>query len=149
MKGVDRPTGEAIYGEQGVPAPGNNPPRAFGAIGWNDSTDHLWLMGGIVGPANETSAALWNYNTATGNWTWINGSSRVDEMAVYPAEGVTAHPGARSHAPAWYGASGRLWLFGGIVSYDPYPRILRQNDLWYFEPETAPAQVDWNEAVQY
>lgn len=59
----------AVYGELGVPAPGNNPGTRFAAAGWTDSKGNFWLFGGLPQPAEEAPIFdndLWVYQPSNG-----------------------------------------------------------------------------------
>jgi len=75
---------------------------------------------------------LWKFD---GNdWTWVSGSSTVNQSGVYGAQGTAAPsnvPGARVGAISWTDSSGNLWLFGGR-GYDSSGTFGYLNDLWEF-----------------
>ena len=114
-------------GPKGVAAPGNNPGSRRYSARWTDAKGHFWLFGGdgwdcvgIHGYLND----LWEFDSATDEWTWVSGSSSVGMSAtgvrgrpgVYGKLGVAAPgnvPGGRQYAAAWSDKSGHLWLFGG------------------------------------
>ena len=48
-----------VYGTLGTPAPGNIPGGRGQAVGWTDSSGHLWLFGG--GIEEEADNDLWEY----------------------------------------------------------------------------------------
>lgn len=54
-------------------------------------------------------------------WTWIAGTSNVDQANYFTSKGVAStafSPGTREGALAWFDAVNRdLWLFGGLVYY--------------------------------
>src|SRR5262249_32567678 len=60
----------AVYGTQGIPAPGNVPGARHGSVSWIDSAGNLWLFGGGIYNSffEETDAFndLWRYSPATG-----------------------------------------------------------------------------------
>src|SRR5208283_2321704 len=72
-------------------------------------------------------------------WTWMSGSSSLDQAGVYGKRGQSAAanlPGARSATHGWTDASGKFWLFGGI-GYDENGSQDRLNDLWTYSPATG------------
>ena len=76
--------------------------------------------------------------TAPNEWTWMGGSSTVNQPGVYgtlgtPAAGNT--PGGRDSAVSWTDGSGNFWLFGGL-GYDAKGKSGELNDLWEFSPST-------------
>jgi N-acetylneuraminic acid mutarotase len=53
-----------VYGSLGAPAAGNIPGGRFNAVGWTDSSGHLWLFGGDGSDVNGNSGLLndlWRY----------------------------------------------------------------------------------------
>ena len=65
-------------------------------------------------------------------WTWIAGSSSLEEPGVYGVLGSAADsntPGAREQAMSWMSADDNLWLFGG---YNRNSALLF-NDMWRFD----------------
>jgi N-acetylneuraminic acid mutarotase len=74
-----------------------------------------------------------------GDWTWMGGSSTINQYGVYGTLGTPAAgniPGSRSAASTWTDSSGNLWLFGGY-GLDAADGInFWLNDLWEFNPST-------------
>src|SRR5688572_5018698 len=132
MKGPTTLDDPGIYGTQGVPSPANNPPaRSECAATWTDNSGNLWMFGGMgfSGRFND----LWKYEIATNTWTWMKGSSLVDQLGVYGTQGVenpANTPGARAVFSHWQDNSGNFWLFGGTQPAGSF------NDLWRYNPST-------------
>jgi hypothetical protein len=139
--------GAAVYGTEGVAAPGNTPGMREWASGWADSSGNLWLFGGggvasAQGSIAEIGAMndLWKYSN--GMWAWMAGSDQVDLDGTYGTLGTPAPantPGTRSSAASWTDPSGNLWLFGGLgTGAAPNdcatPPLCVINDLWEFKP---------------
>jgi gliding motility-associated-like protein len=112
-----------------------------GAAGWVDNNGNFWIYGGYGRAASNTASAylndLWKFDPVTQVWTWVNGASTTNVVAVYGTKGVAAptnNPGNRRYASYWKDANGNLWLFGG----DAYNNFTfnRLNDLWKFDPNT-------------
>jgi N-acetylneuraminic acid mutarotase len=129
-----------VYGTEGTPAAGNVPGSREYATTWTDSSGNPWLFGGygLSASAQGFLNDLWEFNFSTSEWTWMAGSSSVNQFGQYgtlgtPAAGNT--PGARFSASSWYDSNGKLWLFGGYGYYGNYPYNLL-NDLWLFDPAT-------------
>jgi len=72
--------------------------------------------------------------TAAGEWTWMGGSSSLDQPGVYGTLGIPAAgniPGARIWASSWTDPSGNFWLFGG-TGIDSAGGLGTLNDLWKY-----------------
>ena len=126
-----------IYGTLGVPNPSNTPGYRLSGVCWTDSTGEFWLFGGLGNGSSLVSGwlnDLWRYSG--GEWTWMGGSSGVDQTAVYGSIGVPSpsnFPGARASAASWVDSAGNFWLFGGTGfdsnRADDYGWL---NDLWEY-----------------
>jgi len=125
----------AKYATRGTEDKANKPgPRNLSAT-WTDNTGKLWLFGGDPsGGGYDNLNDLWKYNTATGNWTWVNGDSILRPKGRYGVQGVEDpdnKPPGRNAAFSWKDASGKLWLFGGTNKDLIFSRYL--NDLWSYD----------------
>ncbi len=68
-------------------------------------------------------------------WTWVSGSSSVNQLGVYGTQGTASPsnvPGARDFSVSWIDAAGDFWLFGGR-GLDGAGSIGVLNDLWRFD----------------
>ena len=116
-----------VYGTITVEAAGNTPGARHSGSTWTDSSNNLWLFGGLSGTLRNND--LWRYNPGTGRWTWMKGSSSTGQVGVYGTQGVAAAgntPGARQGATSWFTPDGNLWLFGGFNGTAFF------NDLWSY-----------------
>jgi Galactose oxidase, central domain/Kelch motif len=126
-----------VYGTQHAGAAGNGPGARVSAVSWKDQAGNFWLwggygyaQGGVLGNLND----LWEYNLASGVWTWISGSPSTAAPGAYGTQGVAAIsnvPGAREQAVGWLDSSGNFWLFGGF-GFDASGVEADLNDLWRF-----------------
>jgi len=147
MKGSGSAGNSATYGVKGIPSVSNNPGgRAWGAWSWVDSTNKLWMYGGIGYDANgkyECMSDLWKYDIGTNEWTWMQGPDSNTVSPVFGTMGVldTANsPGARAESDAsWVDHNNNLWLFGGAL-YTPQANGWSltgfANDLWKYDMST-------------
>jgi len=114
MGGSQVPYVPGVYGTLGVPASGNMPGSRLGAAAWTDNKGHLWLFGGSENDTNGSGFQndLWEFNPATNQWAWINGSEPAlnssGPSGVYTAPGAV--PGGRAYAFTWADSNGFLWL---------------------------------------
>jgi N-acetylneuraminic acid mutarotase len=134
-----------VYGALSQPASGNAPGGRFGAVSWTDSQGNFWLFGGY-GIASGPRAYygylndLWEFNSATNEWTWMGGSSSLPNnfsagAGVYGTLGTPAAgniPPGRSGAVSWIDSTGNLWLFGGF-SYSSIG-LNYYSDVWKYSP---------------
>lgn len=136
-----------VYGTRGVAAPTNTPGARSNEVRWKDASGNLWLFGGGGYGYDSTQTFgfglmndLWEFSPASGEWTWVGGSSTVNAPDDYGTQGVVAAtnmPGARDAALSWMDANGNVWLFGGAQALTGNPR----NDLWKYSP--ASNQWTW------
>jgi len=135
-----------VYGAQGVPDPANLPggrsTHGFGV----DASGQAWVFGGSGLDASgnwDYLNDLWKYDPATGQWTWMSGSSSVNQVGVYGVQGVpdpANMPGSRNRHQMWLDAAGRIWVFGGY-GLDGTGNWGDLSDLWMFDP--ASGQWTW------
>jgi N-acetylneuraminic acid mutarotase len=129
-----------IYGTKGTAAPSNVPGGREAPVSWIDSSDSLWLFGGLGSNPNTPGGLndLWKFDLTTLEWTWVSGSSTVDQGGAYGAKGIANAlniPGARDRAVSWLDSSGKLWLFGG-EGRDSANAFGALNDLWKYDSTT-------------
>ncbi|MGA7793893.1 MAG: kelch repeat-containing protein [Candidatus Acidiferrales bacterium] len=137
-------SGSNVSGNTGTynGAAGTNVPgfRNFGVVSWTDTSGNLWLFGGnelAANPATNYSGDLndlWKYNIASGQWTWVSGSSSINSNPNYGTINMAAStnvPGARDSGVGWIDSSGNLWLFGG-EGIDSTGAFGYLNDLWEY-----------------
>lgn len=131
----------ANYGTIGISAPTNDPGSRHGAACWTDASGNLWQFGGEGYASTPTMGwlnDLWKYNPATNEWTWIRGSTTINQNGKYGTMGVsspTNEPGGREFPTYWKDNSGNFWLFGGD-GWDAFGTWGRLNDLWRYDPGT-------------
>ena len=136
ISGSDTVGQAGVYGTKGTASAANMPGAKDASISWIDASGNLWLFGGegydSVG-ANSFLNDLWKFDGS--NWTWVSGSSVVDQPGTYGTQGTADAanvPGARASSISWIDASGNLWLFGG-TGYDGAGTLGSLNDLWKFD----------------
>ncbi len=127
-----------VYGSQGIASSGSIPGARDGAMSWA-SGGSLWLFGG---QGYDSTAAygflndLWEFNTATKEWTWVDGSDTAKAPGAYGMQGKPSAgnaPGARVYAPHWIDSGGKLWLLGGLGEGSTLGDGML-NDLWRYQP---------------
>ena len=133
VSGSSTPNAVGVYGTQSAAAAANVPGARAPAAFWTDAIGNFWLFGGSGTSAPSTSGFfndLWIFSPASGQWSWVSGSSNGVEGAV-PAMSV---PGARQEAAAWVDAAGNFWLFGGASPATPIAGG-ELNDLWKYQAD--------------
>ncbi len=126
-----------VYGTITQAASTNKPGARGESVSWTDTSGYLWLFGGYGYDINETLGFLndfWRFNTSSGNWTWVSGSSAVNQYGVYGTlrtSATTNTPGARELSATWADSNGVLWLFGGY-GYGSSGSVGSLNDLWKY-----------------
>lgn len=139
VNGPNTANAPGVYGSQGVAAAANVPSPRDSAATWMDASGDLWLFGGegylvSTGYFHRLND-LWKFSPASGEWTWVAGSSTFDAAGVYGTQGVAAAtnvPGARASITSWQDASGNAWLFGGYQYDDATNTRFEMNDLWKY-----------------
>jgi N-acetylneuraminic acid mutarotase len=130
------------YGTQGVADAGNEPGAREQPVSWTDDNGNLLLFGGGYDDGNAVEGYallndLWRFNVTTSEWTWVSGSSTIEQRGTYGTQGVADaanFPGARGEAVAWSDDTGNVWLFGGYGYHSGGVWPVELNDLWRFEP---------------
>ena len=127
------------YGTQGTADPSSLPGGRDVAASWIDSSDKLWLFGGIgydsVGNYSYLND-LWKYDPTALEWTWVSGSNTAGQAGIYGIRGTpdpSNVPGARGGATSWFDRQGAFWLFGGY-GCDAAGNTGELNDLWKYDP---------------
>jgi hypothetical protein len=111
------------------------------AVTWVDQSGNFWMFGGY-GYDGQSPAILgflsdlWEYTTG-GQWVFVGGSTKANQLGVYGTAGTAAStnmPGGRQEA-GWVDVSGNLWLFGG-EGYDATSTTGNGflNDMWRYLP---------------
>ncbi len=138
----DTPIHPAVFGVEGIAAPGNIPAGRASAVTWTDYAGNLWLFGGygLDSAGNQGNFNdLWEFTPGTGEWAWMGGTDTLNAAGEYGAQGSAAPanvPGARDSSVGWTDDAGNFWLFGGegLDSHGNYGDL---NDLWRFTPGTG------------
>jgi N-acetylneuraminic acid mutarotase len=139
MHGTGNINVNGIYGTLNVPSPTNAPGARWGAVQWIDNSNNLWLFSGSGFPATGLDGDLndlWKYNIGTNQWTWVKGSSVINQNGVYGVKGIgnpSNKPGGREQSSAVYSASGEVFIFGGR-GFPETGTIGILNDTWKYDP---------------
>ncbi len=141
IKGFNVTQQSGVYGTTGSAAPSNLPGGRYGAGGWVDASGDFWLFGGrgygaaasLQGYLND----LWKYNIATNQWTWVNGTTLINQNGIYGTLSVpnsSNAPGGRYFSSIWQDATGNVYCFGGYGLHSSAFGYL--NDMWKYNPST-------------
>ncbi len=138
MKGPNVTDDPGTYGTQCIEDSLNNPSaHNENRSCWMDSCGNFWTFGGVTATGSYLSKNdLWKYNTLTGNWTWVSGSTGVNDPGVYGTIGMSSPanvPPGRMGSYAWQDKNGNLWMgFGQTPTTNNY-----RNDLWRYVPDQS------------
>lgn len=131
--------GIGSYGTNNAAATTNQPGARSGATGWVDTSGNFWLFGGYGINSTGTLVILndlWEYQTSSKEWVWLNGSYNGNITGYYGAINSASSsnmPGSRYYASGWTDSSGVFWIFGGL-GYDAVGTNGRLSDVWKFTP---------------
>jgi len=131
----------AFYGTKGVPGVQNTPGGRSDYVSWTDDQGNFWLFGDD-GTVND----LWKYDTASGQWTWVNGpyygqctNDPQDLQDCWPTYGTLGVADPANTPPpfrlasSFSGSDGNLWLIGGM-GLDARQVGGPLNALWKYDP---------------
>ena len=130
------------YGTRGEASPIDVPGAREAQVSWIDGAGNLWIFGGTGFDAIGTFSYLndlWKYSPVTGQWTWMGGSTQVNQKGHYGVRDIPNPrnlPGARQSAVAWRDPAGNDWMFGGYGA-DASGKFGYLNDLWKYSPATG------------
>jgi N-acetylneuraminic acid mutarotase len=134
-----------VFGTQGVLSASNHPGGLFYASVWQDQDNRAWLFGGWGFDANGLNGLpnnLWQFDSSTVEWAWMDGSSNFSGLwiqpSVYGTPGTPAPdniPGSRWNGASWTDENDNLWLFGG-GGYDSKGNSGYLNEMWEYIPST-------------
>lgn len=141
MKGPNTANNTGVYGSLNVAAATNLPGNRGLSTGWTDNAGKFWLFGGrgFGGVTSGTLNDLWRYDPVTNEWTWVSGSSAVNQPGVYGTMGVAApgnYPGGHTSSSPFISPQGHLVLCAGNgYASTASPGYL--NDMWEFNISTG------------
>lgn len=122
------------YGTRGTAASANTPGSRLDSRGI-ERDGKLYLFGGngYVGGSAGSLNDLWEYNISTNNWTWIKGSSLINQLSTYGTMGTADAantPGGRRFGGMWE-VNGKIYYFGG-AGY-AVATSTNLNDFWEYD----------------
>ena len=123
----------------GIASASNMPGARSDAMSWRDDSGNLWLFGGLGYAGSEGFLNdIWTYNVTNDEWTWIGGSSIINQNGNYGTKGTTNptnQPGARKDGFAIKDGNGIFWLFGGYGGDGSTNGYF--NDMWKYNSSTG------------
>lgn len=129
------------WGTKGVGSATNSISSRENAYQWTDNSGNFWVFGGN-GHASTFNLGrlsdLWKYDVALGEWTWVSGTSLMNQNGIYGTKAVastTNNPGSRYQGTTFVDNAGNIWLFGGLGN-DASGNVGNLNDLWKFNTAT-------------
>lgn len=149
VSGSDLIDDSGVYGTPGTPDNTSHPGARYQATGWVDAAGALVLFGGEGRDGSGGCCSLndlWKFDTVSGEWTWLSGSSAVNGVATFGTAGVTDAantPSGRFGSVSWRDGNGMAWLYGGTANNERGERYLSA-ELWrYQEAATATSAAGW------
>ena len=142
MAGPQYVDGWGTYGTIGVPSPTVSPGARQRSAAWTGPAGSLWLFGGMGYAQNAIGGFLndlWEFDPATGQWTWWGGSNTTGHYGVYGTRRTPDPanvPGSRYESAWCQDEDGAFWLFGGYGVLTEEGGWASGNDLWRFDPAT-------------
>jgi N-acetylneuraminic acid mutarotase len=149
LKGSNLVQSIGSLGVKGVEITSNNPSARLSALSWIFN-EKFYLFSGESGDFGQSTDELWQYDPQTNNWTWIKGSSQLNEQPVYGSQGVPSQantPGYRRNSSSAYLYNFKLYLMGGFTGEIQSGFDLK-NDVWEYKPCTQMTTVmagNWND----
>jgi len=129
------------YGTLNQTSPESVPGGRYYSAAWVGSSSVVYLFGGF-GFGNTAKGLLndlWKFNLTSLEWTWIGGSSELDQPGVYGTVGTGSPnniPGGRQSSAYWQTDEHHFWLFGGY-GFDVNGNAGDLNDMWRYDTETG------------
>jgi len=123
------------YGVLGATATTNAPRARSAANLWLAADGKIWMFGGNSDVGWGDLNDLWNYDLATGQWTWVHGANTPNgpyDFGTLGVEAISNTPRYRAANAFWQDKDGRLYIFGGYVN-----GLGSLSDLWRFDPKTG------------
>jgi N-acetylneuraminic acid mutarotase len=127
-----------VYGTLGVPSSATTPGDNLGSLTFPGPNGTFLLFGGTNDGSLGVRNALWQYNPASSEWTWLAGADTGNPAGIYGTQGVpstTSQPPPRYSAPTWSDAAGKLYFFGGNSDPKGYNQAL--SDFWTYNSSTG------------
>jgi len=135
INGSKTPGQAAVYGTQGVGAPGNTPGGRYEVVSFLGADNSLWVFGGAY---DGIWSDLWRFDRVANEWIWVDGPNTPNSVGSYLSQGV---PGAGNRPANHYGSSswtddsGNFWFLGGSSRINPTSsNAIFMNDLWKYDP---------------
>ncbi|MGA3131874.1 MAG: kelch repeat-containing protein [Terracidiphilus sp.] len=132
-----------VYGNMGVPDPGNTPGSRSGSATFTDAQGNLWLYGGggFDSAGNQgTLDDLWEFDRTKWLWAWMGGHEVAPPYGVSPTYGTyrvpssETDPGPRSGVVGFTDKNGNPWMFGGVGASDTsVQNTFLYNDLFEYQ----------------
>lgn len=140
IAGNQTQTNTPNYGVVRVSSPTNDPGDRFCYTKFIDAQNNLYFLGsGLTRINGDVVCDIWKFNTTTTEWTWMGGTSSVNQSGVYGDLCDTSlldFPTSKYEIRACWPDSCGFFFFGGFTD-DVADFDQSYNDLWYYD-------VDYN-----
>lgn len=93
LSGSPNTSAVGVYGTKGVPDAANDPgARLLHGVTYDHVNDNLYIYGGCLITMNRLSD-FWTYSLTLNMWTWLSGSSTINEpMVLSNPPSINDHP---------------------------------------------------------
>lgn len=140
LSGTNLVNQNGVYGTKCVPSNTVYPGSGFEVrTRWSDDCGNLWLFG--AGTNYDATNALWRYSLVGNTWTWVNGTSLINQNGTYGTLNIPAAtniPGSRKGGNAWRNKDA-LYMFGGRAYGATGGSSASINDMWKYIPDKPTA----------
>ena len=127
------PSQSSVFGTQGIAATSNQPGGRHSTAMWIDSSDNVWVFGG-VGPDENGNIGrlndLWKFDGS--DWTWVDGTKLRNQSPIYGTRGTAAASnqpaGSEGQMGTAVGTNNELYLYLGAENFGS-----RKHDYWKYQ----------------
>jgi hypothetical protein len=136
IKGANTSGQNGNYGTKGITTSSNIPGAREEFFTWVNN-DKTYIFGGTGFASSNQGflSDLWEYNSLTNNWTWINGSEFTQFPGTLGSQGVPSSSnfiGCRNEGNNWF-YNNKLYVMGG---YGKIANFASRDDVWEYNLAT-------------
>ncbi len=136
IKGSNSTGQYGVYGTMGIASTANTPGARDQNFTWvNGNKTYIFGGQGFSSSSQAFLADLWEYNSLTNNWRWINGSNLTNYPGTTGTQGVSSSTnfiGVRYGGSSWF-FNNKLYAMGG---YGKISSFNSRDDVWEYDLTT-------------